>query len=577
MDPVKSQKIDTPADFQVNQSSNGMELFSEALKQKGFAGDIDTSDEKRQEFSHDASLFELVPKLVVAPKNEQDIQTLINAVNENKKNIPDLSLTARSAGTDMSGGAVTESVSVDFRKYFTAIENVTENSAQVQPGVLYKDFEVETLKHKALMPTYPASRDLASVGGLVNNNSGGEKSLEYGKTQNFVKELRVVFSDGVARTVKPLTKAELDAKMNQHDFEGNMYRQLFIMLDGNYDKIKAAKPQVSKNSAGYYLWDVWNRESGIFDLTQLICGAQGTLGFVSDINFKLVPARPHSGLLVMFLKNINDLGELIPKVLEHKPATFESFDDATMWLGIKFMPSFHKMLGWKGVIKLLISFIPTGLHFWRGFPKLILMVEFNGETEDEVREKVKSLHRDLSQYRARYEINGFEEDPTEGKSQKFWLMRRYSFQLLRSKVKDKHTAPFIDDFIVNPKYLPEFFPKLRVIIKKYNLFATIAGHMGDGNFHIIPLMKIEDPKERAKLEPAMREVNNLVLEYHGSLTAEHNDGMIRGPWLEAMYGKEIVDMFKQAKKIMDPDNIFNPHKKTDATWDYSMSHIREHF
>jgi FAD/FMN-containing dehydrogenase len=410
----------------------------------------------------------------------------------------------------MSGGAVTESVLVDFRKYFTAIENVTESTAQVQPGVLYKDFEIETLKRRALMPTYPASRDLASVGGLVNNNSGGEKSLEYGKTQNFVNELRVVFSDGVARTVKPLTKAELDVKMNQQDFEGGLYRQLFILLDGNYDKIKGAKPRVSKNSAGYYLWDVWNRETGTFDLTQLICGAQGTLG-------------------------------------------------------------------WKGVVKLFLSFVPTGLHFWRGFPKLVLMVEFNGETEDEVRQKVKTLHKDLSKFRARYEINGFEEDPTEGKSQKFWIMRRYSFQLLRSKVKDKHTAPFIDDFIVNPQYLTEFFPKLRKIIKKYNLFATIAGHMGDGNFHIIPLMKIEDPKERAKLEPAMREVNNLVLEYHGSLTAEHNDGMIRGPWLEAQYGKEITDMFRQTKKIMDPENIFNPHKKTDATWEYSMSHIREHF
>jgi FAD/FMN-containing dehydrogenase len=554
-----------------------MEKFIETLKQKGFAGDIDTSEETRKLFSHDASLFELVPKVVVAPKNEQDLQTLIAVVNECRKEVPDLSLTARSAGTDMSGGAVTESVLVDFRKYFTAIENVTESTAQVQPGVLYKDFEIETLKRRALMPTYPASRDLASVGGLVNNNSGGEKSLEYGKTQNFVNELRVVFSDGVARTVKPLTKAELDVKMNQQDFEGGLYRQLFILLDGNYDKIKAAKPRVSKNSAGYYLWDVWNRETGTFDLTQLICGAQGTLGLVSDINFKLVPARAHSGLLVMFLKNVDDLGELIPKVLEHKPATFESFDDATMWLGIKFMPSFHKMLGWKGVVKLFLSFVPTGLHFWRGFPKLVLMVEFNGETEDEVRQKVKTLHKDLSKFRARYEINGFEEDPTEGKSQKFWIMRRYSFQLLRSKVKDKHTAPFIDDFIVNPQYLTEFFPKLRKIIKKYNLFATIAGHMGDGNFHIIPLMKIEDPKERAKLEPAMREVNNLVLEYHGSLTAEHNDGMIRGPWLEAQYGKEITDMFRQTKKIMDPENIFNPHKKTDATWEYSMSHIREHF
>jgi FAD/FMN-containing dehydrogenase len=554
-----------------------MEQFVNTLKQKGFSGDLDNSDATRQTYSHDASLFELIPQLVVFPKSEQDLQILVAAVNECRAQVPSLSLTARSAGTDMSGGAITESVLVEFRRYFTQIEEVTETTARTQPGVLYKDFEAETLKHNALMPTYPASRDLASVGGLVNNNSGGEKSLEYGKTQNFVSELRVLFSDGVIRTVKPLTKAELDAKMNQQDFEGQLYRQLFIMLDGNYDKIKAAKPHVSKNSAGYYLWDVWDRERGIFDLTQLICGAQGTLGLVSDIHFKLVPHRPHSGLLILFLKNINDLGELIPKVLEHKPATFESFDDATMWLGIKFMPSFHKMLGWGGVAKLFLSFIPTGLKFWRGFPRLILMVEFNGQTEDEVREKVKALHNDLAKHRARYEINGFEEDPTEGKSQKFWIMRRYSFQLLRSKVKDKHTAPFIDDFIVNPSYLPEFFPQLRKIIKKYNLFATIAGHMGDGNFHIIPLMKIEDPKERAKLEPAMHEVNDLVLHYHGSLTAEHNDGLIRGPWLEAMYGKEIADMFRLTKKLFDPNDIFNPHKKIDADWDYSMSHIREKF
>jgi FAD/FMN-containing dehydrogenase len=554
-----------------------MEQFTKALKQKGFAGDVDSSDETRNTFSHDASLFELVPQLVVSPKNEQDLQALINAVNESKNTLPDLSLTARSAGTDMSGAAITESVLVNFRKYFIKIEHVTPTSARVQPGVLYKDFEVETLKHKALMPTYPASRDLASVGGLVNNNSGGEKSLEYGKTQNFVSELDVVFSDGVTRKVKPLTKAELDVKMKQKDFEGKMYRQLFILIDGNYDKIKAARPHVSKNSAGYYLWDVWDRETGIFDLTQLICGAQGTLGLVSDIHFKLVPARPHSGLLVMFLKNINDLGELIPKVLEHKPATFESFDDQTLWLSIRFMPSFLKMLGPKRFIHLLITLIPDGLQLLRGIPKLILMVEFNGQTEDEVRQKIRVLHSDLKKKRAIYEINGFEEDPTEGKSEKFWIMRRYSFQLLRSKVKDKHTAPFIDDFIVNPQYLTEFLPKLRKIITKYKLFATIAGHMGDGNFHVIPLMKIEDPKERKKLEPAMREVNNLVLHYHGSLTAEHNDGMIRGPWLETMYGKEIVDMFKQAKKIMDPDNIFNPHKKADADWDYSMAHIREHF
>ena len=156
-------------------------------------------------------------------------------------------------------------------------------------------------------------------------------------------------------------------------------------------------------------------------------------------------------------------------------------------------------------------------------------------------------------------------------------MRRYSFQILRSKVKDKHTAPYIDDFIVPPEHLPEFLPKLQAIIKKYKLFATIAGHMGDGNFHVIPLMKIEDPSERAKLLPSQKEVNELVLQYGGSISGEHNDGMVRGPWLEQQYGPVILGHFKDIKQLYDPQNIFNPKKKTDADWDFSFNHIRQSF
>lgn len=187
--------------------------------------------------------------------------------------------------------------------------------------------------------------------------------------------------------------------------------------------------------------------------------------------------------------------------------------------------------------------------------------------------KIHTAKKDLSRFNFTY----MEEDNTEAKSRKFWLMRRESFSLLRSKVKDKHTAPFIDDFIVPPARLSEFLPQLRVIIKKYNLLATVAGHMGDGNFHVIPLMKIEDPKERAKLEPAMKEVNTLVIQYGGSVSGEHNDGMIRGPWLAQMYSPSVLGYMREIKDLYDPQNIFNPKKKTDATWDYSFAHIRQHF
>jgi FAD/FMN-containing dehydrogenase len=554
-----------------------MDNVKNGLKQAGFGGEIDDKPATLDFYSHDASMFELRPQLVVKPKTASDVEKLVKLVANQKKTIKKLSITARSAGTDMSGGAINDSVIVDFSAHFNKIDKITSTSAHAQPGVFYRDFERQTLKHHALLPPYPASRDLATIGGMVNNNSGGEKSLEFGKTENFVTQLSFVFADGIERTVKPLSKAELAKKMKLKDFEGEVYRKVFKLVDDNYDAIKAAKPHVSKNSTGYNLWDVWDRDSGLFDLTKLITGAQGTLGFVTDIHFKLVPARPHSGLLVLFMKNINDLGEVIPKVLESKPATFESFDDQTLFLSIRFMPSFLKILGWKRFIHLLITLIPDGLQLLRGIPKLILMVEFNGETEQEVRQKVRFLHRQLGKKRARYEINGFEETPTEAKSEKFWIMRRYSFQLLRSKVKDKHTAPFIDDFVVPPEHLSAFLPRLRAIIKKYKLFATIAGHMGDGNFHVIPLMKLEDPADRKKILPAMKAVNNLVLQYGGSLSGEHNDGLVRGPWLKQMYGKDIYKLFVETKHIMDPQNIFNPHKKATANWEYSFGHIRDHF
>lgn len=554
-----------------------MDGLKEKLKKHGFLGELDDTIDTRDIFSHDASMFEIKPQLVASPKNSADVQRLVRFVASNKKNNPNLSLTGRSAGTDMAGGAINDSIIVDFAKHFTRIGPITGFSGTAQPGVFYRDFERETLKHNVLMPSYPASRDLCMIGGITNNNSGGEKSLEYGKVEKFVTHMRVVFADGKEYEVKPLNKKQLQAKINQGDYEGKIYERVYRLCEEHYDTIKEARPRVSKNSMGYGIWNVWDRETGVFDLGQLIIGSEGTLGMLTETTFRLVPHRPHSGLLVLFLKSTNDLGELIPKVLSYQPATFECFDQATLLLTIKFMPYFLKMLGPKKFVHLVVSLIPDALQLLRGVPKMILMVEFNGENEDEVREKIRMLHRDLRGLRARYEINGFEEAPTEGKSEKFWVMRRYAFQVLRKKVKDKHTAPYIDDFAVPPEHLVDFLPRLRAILKKYKLFATVQGHIGDGNFHVIPLMKIEDDRERKKIEPSQREVNNLVLQYGGSLSGEHNDGLVRGPWLEAQFGKPVLALFKEVKHIFDPENIFNPHKKTDSTWDYSYSHIREHF
>ncbi|HMT56365.1 MAG TPA: FAD-binding oxidoreductase, partial [Candidatus Saccharibacteria bacterium] len=214
-----------------------MNDISETLKTL-IKGDLDTSEESRELFSHDASMFEMKPQVIIAPKDSQDIQNVVSLVAQQKASGNDISITARSAGTDMSGGAIGESIIFDMRKYMNKIGEVSATEAKTQPGVLYRDFEVETLKFSAIMPSYPASRDLCSVGGMVANNSGGEKSLEFGKTEEFVKELKVVFSDGKEYSVRPLNKTELDAKIAQNDFEGSIYKRVFDLVDGHYDEIK---------------------------------------------------------------------------------------------------------------------------------------------------------------------------------------------------------------------------------------------------------------------------------------------------------------------------------------------------
>lgn len=538
-----------------------------------FRGSIDESEQTRADFSHDASLFELVPTAVLSPIDSADIQTAVRYVREHKKRHPALSITVRSAGTDMSGGAINNSLILSMTPHFNQVTALSKTSATAQPGVYYRDFDAQTLKKGVLLPSYPASRDLATLGGMTSNNSGGEKSLRYGKTANYVTELQVVLSDGNEYTLKPLTKHELIKKMSQQDFEGRLYKETFELLESHYDEIRAAQPKVSKDSTGYHLWDVWNRDTGVFDLTKLFVGAQGTLGITTNITFRLVPREPLSGVLVCYVKDTEQLGDIIPEVVAQNPATFESFDDNTLWLSFRFFPSFIKKLGLRLWLKTALQLIPDALALHRGIPKLILMIEFTGNNQREIDQKLDAMAHVLEHDHLLY----VEKDNTIEKSKKFWLMRRESFNLLRSKVKDKHTAPFIDDFVVPPEKLPEFWPKIRRIIKKYKLLATIAGHMGDGNFHVIPLMKIEDSHERRKLEPAMKEVNTLVLNYGGSISGEHNDGLVRGPWLETMYGPKVFGYMKQVKHIFDPDNIFNPHKKTDANWHYSFSHIRKSF
>lgn len=540
-------------------------MIAEEIK-KIIKGDVLNDVATLDKYSRDASLFEIRPEVVVFPKDSTDIQNLVKWVNENKSAFPNLSITARGAGTDMSGGAVNESIILDMNKYMQGTLEVNKEGkwARVLPGTFYRDFDKETKKYDMIMPSYTASRELCTVGGMVANNSGGEKSIHYGKTEKYLKELKVVFRDGYEYTIKKMSRKELTNKMTGVGFESEMYKELYKIITENQKTIYNAKPNVNKNSAGYYLWNIWNEQEETFDLCQLIVGSQGTLGIVTEITFDLVDTKKYSTLAVAFLKDLKNLGSIVNTSLAENPESVESYDDNTLKVAVKFFGDFLRKKKFFGMISFMFSFLPEFfMTLAGGIPKMILLVEFAGNDEKEIQLNAQKLAKKLKNYfkvLTHVTHNQREEE-------KYWEVRHESFNLLRKHVAGKHTAPFIDDFVVLPEKLPEFLPKLDEILKGYKLTYTIAGHPGDGNFHIIPLMDLKDPKTREIILDLSDKVYDLVIQYGGSITAEHNDGIIRSPYLEKQYGSLMIDLFKKIKDIFDPNTIFNPHKKVGVTKD----------
>jgi FAD/FMN-containing dehydrogenase len=535
-------------------------------------GEVTVDSADLTKYSRDASIFEIKPQAVVFPKDADDIKRLVQYVAKNKAGDPSLSLTARAAGTDMGGGPLTESLLFDSTRYMNHISDLHDLSVVVEPGVYFRDLEKVLNENHLMFPSFPASKGLCALGGMLANNAGGEKSLSYGKTENYVEEMSVVLADGNEYSFRELNEQELNQKMAQQNFEGEVYRKTFDLISNNYGVIKDAKPDVSKNSAGYFLWNVYDREKKTFNLNKLFVGSQGTLGMITKAKLRLVKPKTHSELLVMFLRDLNPLADIVNALKPFHPETYESFDDHTMSLAIRFLPDMIKRM--KGnLIKLAFQFLPEAwMALTGGLPKLILIAEFTGDTEEEV---VKTLKAAQAEINKRFPIKTHITKNLE-ETEKYWTIRRESFNLLRQHSSGLQTAPFIDDIIVHPKDLPQFLPELNKIFSKYpQLIYTIAGHAGDANFHIIPLMDLSKQSEREIIFKLSDEVYDLVLKYKGSISGEHNDGIIRTPYLEKMYGPKIVELFREVKRIFDPQNIFNPGKKVHVDIQYAMDHIRK--
>lgn len=536
-------------------------------------GEIHKDKTRLETFSRDASIFKIKPTSIVTPKSVEDIKTLVNYVTNKKRGGENISLTARSAGTCMSGGPLTESVVVSFTEHFNHVKEIGTDYAVTEMGVYYRDFEKETLKTGMILPSYPASRDLCAMGGIVNNNSAGEKTLRFGKTDDYVREISMVCADGNLYDFKEETSLEWRRICDtDKTFFGDIHRSIDNILTAEKGEIERNRPTVSKNSSGYYLWKVYDKEKDSYNLAKLICGAQGTLGMVIDTKLGLVKKENFSRMMVVFIKKVSDIPKVVSEILPLSPESFELYDDHTFKIAIRFWFDIAKKMG-GNLFSLAIQFIPEFMMVLTGgVPKIVLLAEFTGDSQEEVDEKVSLGYEKIKkQFENKSDISIRLVERDEAK--KYWTFRRESFNLLRSKLSDMRTAPFIEDVVIHRDDFPTFFPEFEKLLDEYGLIYTIAGHVGDGNLHVIPLMKLSEEKNIETIRELSSKVYALVEKYRGSISGEHNDGLIRTPFLHYMFTPKMLDMFREVKDTFDPLCIFNPNKKVGATWEYALKRI----
>lgn len=529
--------------------------------QQHILGEVTTSNDALKYFSTDGSIFQVMPKVVVYPRNTSDVRKVARfawQLAERGRVVP---ITARGKGTDQSGAALGNGIIMAFPAHMNKILELDRESVTIQPGIIYSKLEQTLHTHGRFLPPYPTSVEFSTVGGAIANNAAGEKSIKYGNTRDFVKTLNVVLANGELINTKRLTKRELNKKKGLTNFEGEIYRSLDGLITDNWDLIQNFKLETTKNSSGYALAQV-KKKDGTFDLTPLFVGSQGTLGIVTQGTFKTEAFNPKTTLMAAFFDDMKKANDAVSKVLPLKPSSCEFIDDHLLEFLDKHNP--HQLAG-------LIN---------KPYPKVIVLFEFDDLTERNQKKNVKKCKKILSGMAYEYSMTTDEHE-----KENLWKIRHSAAAVMWHSDGRTKAVPVIEDATIpQPKFV-EFVEAARQLFKKYNLEVAMWGHGGDANIHMQPFLDLSSPTDRQKVFALANEYYDLVINMGGSTSGEHNDGRMRGPYLPKLYGSELYGVFAKVKQIFDPHSMLNPDVKIGVDQkslpgimrkEYSMEHLYDH-
>lgn len=506
--------------------------------ERSIEGEVRFDTYSRILYSTDASLYQIEPIGVVLPKNVPDIITTVQIARS--YHVPIL---PRGGGTSLGGQAVGQAVVLDLSKYMNQILEVNQEErwVRVQPGIVLDELNAALRSTGLFFAPDVSPSNRANIGGMIGNNSSGAHSILYGKTIDNVYELKVVLSDGREILCKDLTAEELQAKTRLLGIEGQVYRTIPRIVEQNKEEILKRYPKIMRRVGGYNL-DEFVKDQP-FNLSKILIGSEGTLAVTTEAKLKLVPRPKMTAVDVIHFHDLLEAMEASQEILQHHPAAVELIDRMIINLTRDSLDYSRKMT------------------FVEGDPAALLFVEFYGESQAELTEKIEDLEAHMKEKGFGFH---FVRALDEKKKGDIWAVRKAGLGLLQGLKGDKKPIAFVEDTAVAPEKLAPFVKRFDEIIRAHDTTAGYYGHASVGCLHVRPLIDVKQASEIRKMRSIAEQVLRLTMEFGGAMSAEHGDGLVRSEWNEIFFGTQLYNAFREVKRTFDPQGIMNPGKIVDA-------------
>lgn len=494
----------------------------EELKQS-IAGDVLSDPVSLGVYSVDASIYEVTPSIVVIPKNVNDILSAVKASAAHR--VP---ITPRGAATGITGGCLGKGIILDLSLYLNRILEIDyeQGYAVCEPGVV-QDRLNDALRPKGFrLGPDTSTGNRATLGGMLANNAAGARSLKYGRMSDHVIEVEMALPTGEIISFGPDTS-----------IHHPIVQRIWQLRDRNEEEIRKRFPSIPRRVSGYHLDALLG--DGAPNLCPLIAGSEGTLGIVTKIKVRIAPLPSKTCLSVIHFNDMIEGLSSVRSILSLHPISLEMIDRDILFAG-RTSPTLKDKLKWL-----------------QGDPEVVLVAEFEGDTEDELNKKLDALYEKPIGY-AQTTLKEAEVQ------EHVWQVRKAGLGLLLSKRSYSRAIAFIEDISVPPENLAEFMRDFLAYLNSKEKKAGIYGHAGSGCLHIRPYIDLRDTNERQTMQQILEDVTGLVLRHGGTLSGEHGDGLVRS-WLNPkLYGEKIYALFKQVKEIFDPEHLMNPGKIVEA-------------